>query len=150
MKRSNRFKPVVKVEHNRERKAARHFGHCQQTLTAHQQKLEELVGYRAEYQERYVSSMKQGTDGTTIQEYRAFLLKLDRAIAQQEQLILKSEGEVSNSRQHWMQKRTRTKAIDTLVDKIKADESRQADRKEQKESDERALQSRRMNHLKYF
>ncbi len=150
MKRSSRFKPVVKVEHNRERTAARHFGHCQQQLSAHQQKLEELIGYRAEYQERYVKSMKQGTDGTTIQEYRAFLVKLDRAIAQQEQLILKSEGEVSTSRQHWMQKRTRTKAIDTLVDKIKADENRQVDRKEQRESDERALHSRRLNHLKYF
>jgi flagellar FliJ protein len=150
MKRSSRFKPVVKVEQNRERTAARHFGQCQQTLSAHQKKLDELISYRAEYQERYVTSMKQGTDGTTIQEYRAFLHKLDRAIAQQEQLIVQSEGEVSSSRQHWMQKRTRTRAIDTLVDKIKADEKRQVDRKEQKDSDERALQSRRMNHLKYF
>ncbi len=150
MKRSKRLDPVARVEKHRERDAAQRLGKHQSELNGMQARLEELMNYRADYQKRYGEFLGRGTGGAAIQEYRSFLAKLDRAIEHQQQLISGGQQNVSSSRAQWMKKRTRLKAIDKLVDKIKTDEIRQDARREQQESDERALFARRLNHLKCF
>jgi flagellar FliJ protein len=150
MKRSKRLDPVARVEKSRERTAARELGQQQQQLNELRTRLQELIDYRTEYQQKYMQAINNSMGSTAIQEYRCFLSKLDRAIEQQYQLIAGGEQKVSDSRQHWMQKRTRLKAIDTLVEKIQAQERCQDNRREQQESDERALFARRLTHLKSF
>ena len=150
MKRSKRLDPVARVEKNRERTAARELGQKQQQLNQLKERLQELIEYRTEYQQKYMQAINNSMGSTAIQEYRCFLSKLDRAIEQQYQLIAGGEQKVSDSRRHWMQKRTRLKAIDTLVEKIQAQERCHDDRREQQESDERSLFARRLTHLKSF
>jgi flagellar FliJ protein len=150
MKRSQRLNPVARVEKHRERDAAQLLGRHQSELNAMQARLEELLNYRADYQQRYSQFLGQGGGSAAIQEYRSFLNKLDRAIDHQQQLIAGGQQNVSSSRHNWMQKRTRLKAIDTLVDKLKVEEHKQEAKREQLDNDERALFARRLNHLKCF
>jgi flagellar FliJ protein len=150
MKRSKRLDPVARVEKNRERTAARELGQHQQELSHLKARLDELIGYRREYQQKYLQAMNNSMGSTAIQEYRCFLSKLDRAIEQQYQMIAGGEEKVSTSRQQWMKKRTRLKAIDTLVEKIQGQERCQEEKREQQENDERSLFARRLTHLKSF
>jgi flagellar FliJ protein len=150
MKRSKRLKPVAQVEKHRERDAAQQLGRHQSELGEMQSRLDELVNYRADYQQRYNQFLSQGTGSAAIQEYRSFLKKLDQAIAHQQQLINGGQQNVAHSRHNWLQKRTRLKAIDTLVDKLQVDEHQQEAKREQQDNDERALFARRLNHLKCF
>ena len=129
---------------------AQQYAWSEQQLNKLKERLQELIEYRTEYQQKYMQAINNSMGSTAIQEYRCFLSKLDRAIEQQYQLIAGGEQKVSNSRQHWMQKRTRMKAIDTLVEKIQTQERCQDDRREQQESDERSLFARRLTHLKSF
>ena len=133
---SKRLKPVQKVAGSRERTAAQQFGQSQQSLNQHKIKLEELRLYQSEYIERFQSAMQNGISSAQLQEYRAFIAKLNEAIRQQEQVVASSQQDRSDKRENWQQKHTRVMALDKVVDRYKKEEVKMADKKEQNEADE--------------
>lgn len=138
MKRSQRFKPVVKVAENREQEAARLLGDAQTALTQAQQRLTELEGYREEYIKRFHTTGSVGMSAAQMVDYRAFLVKLDLAIAEQGVVVEQANHLVEQQRQEWFARRGKVKMLDTVVSRYQADEQRDADRKEQGDQDERA------------
>ena len=135
---SKRLKPVQKLADSRERTAAQQFGQSQQSLNEHKTKLDELRQYHDEYMERFQSAMQSGISSAQLQEYRAFIAKLNEAIRQQEQVVASSQRDRSNKRENWQQKHTRVMALDKVVDRYKKEEIKTADKKEQNEADERS------------
>ena len=138
MKRSQRFEPVVKVAENREQEAARLLGDAQTALTEAQQRLAELEGYREEYIKRFHVTGSVGMSAAQMLDYRAFLVKLDQAIAAQGTVVEQADNLVERQRQEWFTRRGKVKMLDTVVARYQADEQRDANRKEQGDQDERA------------
>ncbi len=138
---SKRLKPVQQVAGSREKTAAKQFGDSQRSLTGHQSKLEELRQYHQEYMERFQKAMHGGISSAQLQEYRAFIAKLNEAIRAQEQVVATSQMERSNKQNNWQKKHTRVMALGKVVDRYKKEEAKTADKKEQNEADERSQRS---------
>ncbi len=139
MTKSDRVKPIVKVAQNREREAARAFAGSQRVLQEREQRLAEVCRYRAEYLENYQARGRSGMSAQQLRSYRNFLQKLDLAVEQQEQLVQVAQYELEQQKAHWMEKHVRTRALDNMRARYVTQEQRDAQRVEQKESDERGL-----------
>ena len=143
MKRSQRFKPVVKVAENREQEAARLLGDSQTMLDQAQQKLAELENYREEYIKRFHTTGAEGMSASQMMDYRAFMVKLERAITEQNKVVEQATVVVEQHRQEWFARRGKVQMLDTVVARYQTDEQRDADRKEQSDQDERAQHVKR-------
>jgi flagellar FliJ protein len=139
---SKRLKPVQQVAASRERNAARTMGQARQHLAQEEAKLAQLKKYHQEYLERFQQVASQGMSANQLQEYRAFLVKLDEAIQQQEQVVAASQANHSSQKSNWKQKHTRTQALGKVVERYRKEERKAADRSEQKETDERSIRSK--------
>ena len=137
---SKRLKPVQKIAGTREKTAAQRFGESQRNLNGHKAKLDELRQYHQEYMERFQKAMQAGISSAQLQEYRAFIAKLDEAIRQQEQMVTASQQDRSSKRNTWQQKHTRVMALDKVVERYKKAEAKTADKREQDEADEQSQQ----------
>lgn len=138
MIKSERLKPVVHLAEARERDAARQLGQCQQMIHQREHRLEELLNFRREYQQRLQDEGNRGIDARTMQEYRAFIQKLDMAIVQQRGMIQTAVSDYESSKQAWTATRSRSRALGNVVDRYRQQERHDADRREQREVDERS------------
>jgi flagellar protein FliJ len=139
---SKRLKPVQKVAANRERNAARTMGQARQHLAQEEAKLLQLKLYHQEYLERFQAVASQGMSVTQLQEYRAFLAKLDAAIKQQEKVVAASMAKHTTHKDDWKQKHTRTQALGKVVERYQKEERKAEHRSEQKENDEHNTRSK--------
>ena len=104
---SKRFKPVQRVAQSRERKAAQALGRAQQEVSAQEARLEELKRYHREYLDRFQRSTESGISVPQLQEYRAFLAKLEKAIHEQERIVAASLQTRTTQQSQWQQKHMR-------------------------------------------
>ena len=139
MTKSDRVKPIIKVAQNRESAAARAFADSQRVFQEREQRLAEVRRYREEYLENYQLQGRRGMSAQQMRTYRNFLLKLDAAVEQQEQLVRVAQSELEQQKARWMEKHVRTQALDNMRSRYVTQEQRDAQRVEQKESDERGL-----------
>lgn len=139
---SKRFKPIVNLAKNSEREAAKALGSALQRLDEQLLRLNQLIGYQAEYNQRLSTSGGNGINGRALNEYRGFLAKLAIAIEQQNLLVIQARQALDEKKRFWFAKRGRSKALDTVLDKYVQNEQRQLERKEQRELDDRNNRSR--------
>lgn len=142
MKRSQKLLPVVKVAEQREHNAAREFGDSLRQLEQQQKQLDNLVAYRANYAEHYLSATKTGLSAVQMRDYQVFLGRLDEAIKQQQQIVLGGVQDRDISQSNWQGAAGHSKMINNVVEKRQQSEKQQLDRKEQRELDESALSKR--------
>jgi flagellar protein FliJ len=135
---SERFKPIQKIAEKKERDAATAFGKTLRDREAAQARLAELQQYHAEYLERFAQATQNGVCGATIQEYQAFIGKLEFAIEQQQQVLQDVQLRCDDSKAQWRGKFTKARAVDNAVDRMRAHEEKQREHKEQLASDERS------------
>ncbi len=142
MAQSKRMQPIARLAAERERDAARELVVSRRELEVHRGRLRELCGYRDEYGRRLNEAGVQGIDAAQLRDYRSFLTRLNEAIVEQERLgvVAQRDWEVCTAR--WQGTRTRTKALDKVVERLRHDEDRRECRREQGESDERAQRRR--------
>lgn len=146
MTKSQRLKPVSEIAHANERDAARNMGQQQTVLQEHQNKLDELIKYRAEYVEKMVTAGSAGIGAGQMQDYTRFIRRLDEAIVFQKSQIERAVRQLEVKQREWQAMHTRSEALNKVVDRYRDAESREQDRREQNENDERA-QRRRSLHL---
>jgi flagellar FliJ protein len=127
---------VQQVAANREQNAARSMGQARVHLAQEEAKLVQLKQYHQEYLARFQELSSQGMSASQLQEYRAFLAKLDEAIRQQQKVVAASTANHNTHKDDWKQKRTRTQALGKVVERYRAEERQNDARKEQKENDE--------------
>jgi flagellar FliJ protein len=133
---SKRLKPVQRFVHSKEQKAARMMGQAKKSLQQEEAKLQQLKQYHQEYLQRFQQMAGAGMGATQLQEYRAFLAKLDEAIKQQQEVVTASAVNHSSSKNVWKKKHSRTQALNKAVERFRHQEQKSADRQEQKENDE--------------
>ena len=118
--------------------AARRLGELLASEQEADKRLELLQQYREEYRNRFVTNLNNGVRPNTLDNYRAFLGRLDDAIEQARLMAIHSRQRTAQGQQEWLAKRGRVRAYDTLAQRHLKNELKLELRKEQKQSDEHA------------
>ncbi len=138
MTRSERLAPVQRVLGHSEQARARELGEAQRRLTEAEAKLAELSSYHGDYLQAYRKRAEDGTSVTALRDFQAFLARLEQALSQQEKVVTQARETVQSRRSNWQGAAREVKAVASVVDRWRGVEARDGERREQKESDERA------------
>jgi len=141
MKRSERMEPVQQVLEGAEQTRARELGDGQKRLAEAEAKLTELSTYHGEYLQTYRQRAEDGTGITKLRDFQAFLARLEQAISQQEKIVATAREAVAAQRRNWQGAARQVKAVESVVDRWRRDEVKAGERRDQKETDERAQQA---------
>ncbi|SRR5579871_511974 len=137
MTRSKRMEPVKHLADEREREAGAAVATARRALEDAEKQLKQLREYRADYLGRIAGG---APDGVRLQNYHAFLGRLAAAIEQQERQVAVLLGSLERATDAWRERRIEAASIGRAVDKIQVGERRAADRRAQREADERSMQ----------
>lgn len=118
--------------------AATELGALHSERARSQSQLEALVAYRAEYGQRLAHAMADGLSMHRLDNDQRFLAALDEAIAQQEQVVAKSENRLASGKNQWQDRQRRLKSYDALAERHRVGEARREARREQQDNDEAA------------
>lgn len=138
MKHGDSLKTVARVVGNEEREMARRMSDCRVKMERDEQQLLSLEQYRDQYLEGFHGAGSCCFRATQLQDYRIFLARLDQAIAQQQQVLMKSSKAFEDLQQHWLKLHGENKALQKLMAKRQRRGMAELARGEQKELDERA------------
>jgi flagellar FliJ protein len=105
---------------------------------AARQRLEEIRGYKREYQERLTGAGQQGLEIHRLREYYAFLLKVDQAIAHQEVEVDKARANWAAAHEKWLAQRRQVQAYEVLARRHHQETLRQEEKRDQRATDEAA------------
>lgn len=108
-------------------------------LRAHEeakQKLDLLLGYQKDYAERCQASLAQGMSATQFANYRAFMQKLDQAIAGQDKIVVDALARVDQARAAWCAAEQKKLSYSTLNDRALKEQAHREAVREQKQNDE--------------
>jgi flagellar protein FliJ len=108
---------------------------------AARQRLNELCGYRSEYQSRLGGSSQSGLDINMLRDFHIFLRKLDTAIHAQEGEVKLAQERWQSAHAYWATARAKVKAYETLAERHRVAEVKREDKLDQANMDE--LVSRR-------
>lgn len=104
-----------------------------------QQRLQELHGYKSEYQVRLSGDGASGMDIILLRDFYAFMAKLDSAITHQESELKQARAHWQTARESWLALRQKVKAYETLALRHANQEMRKQERMDQRQTDENAL-----------
>lgn len=138
MTRAKRLQPVQQLVDENQRRLAQSLAAIERRLLEADTKLGELERYRREYEAQLGVRAQQGIAVTDLRDYQAFLARLSEAVRQQQLLVHRARIDRDLERTRWQEATTRAKALEHVVDRWEAEERTLRDRKEQRESDERA------------
>jgi flagellar protein FliJ len=132
------MKPVQELFDDTERRLALALATVQRKVAEAEGKLQELERYRGDYEKQFTQRAGRGIGATELRDYQAFLARLSEAIRQQQAVVNRAQIERDAERVKWQDAAKRAKALGHVVDKWQTEERHASDRREQRESDERA------------
>src|SRR5690606_1191262 len=138
MSRVERMAPVQRVFGKAERDRATELGEAQRQLAEAEARLAELSTYHGEYMGAFRKRAEDGTSIRALRDFQAFLARLETAMRQQEQLVAQARERAAGSRRNWQGAAQQVKAVDAVVDRWQQIEVSAGERRDQKESDDRA------------
>lgn len=135
MKKSKRLQPITRLAEIQEQEAAQKMGACKKELKAQNEQLEKLKEYRDGYMQRFQTASMRANQ---LIDYRLFLDKLNRAIKEQERLILQATNLAYDKEKLWKQAHQHSNGMQKLTDKAVNNELFEKEKKEQAEQDDRS------------
>lgn len=142
MSRAKRLAPVQGVVEAAEQKLAQSLAAQQRRVSDAEAKLLELERYRGEYEQGLTQRAGAGIGVAQLRDYQAFLGRLGEAIRQQQAVVQRACAERDAEQLRWQQAARRVKAIDHLAEQWLTEERRAEDRRDQRDTDERAQRVR--------
>jgi flagellar FliJ protein len=136
MKRSKRLEIVEKLAQQREDQAAQALAQVRRQLEVEQQRLDELMAYRSEYQ-GYLD--QQSAQGISIEQWRrtqGFIDQLGSLAERQQNAIDGWQKREQQVLAKWRELYQKRKNIAQFIGKVSMEEFVEADKKEQKMIDE--------------
>jgi len=134
--RSKRMQPVASLAEQKEQDAVSLFVEAQKVLQASEQQLQQLLTYRGEYKQQLVDQQRQSISMRRMRDYQVFIDNLGVTI---ESAHLDVEGKkkiCDEKKQLWLACRSRSHALNSVVEKYQFEEYRHKEHLEQKEQDE--------------
>lgn len=141
MTRSERLEPIAGLQRDKEIQATRVLGESRNRYLSQERRLADLEKFLREYQQRFQTE----GGGATIErfkEYRRFTERLDAAIQQQKKLLEECRRELDQQNRYWNEVSSRRRALDKVIDRFQREEVSRVQRREQRESDDRAQRAR--------
>lgn len=138
MKRAKRLEPVQQIVDDAQRRLAMSVAAFEKRVLEGEAKLLELQRYKGEYEQQFSQRAGRGMGATDLRDYQAFLARLSEAIKQQQVLVARARSEHQAERVKWQEALKRSKALGHVVERWQAEERHMNDRRDQRESDERA------------
>lgn len=136
MNRVKRMQPVLRIAELDVDKAGRQLAQIQQRILIEQGKIVQLQDYQQEYRIRLQTAGEAGMSVDKLRLFDGFHQQLDRAIEQQQQLILKLQQDQEIIKTLWQQKDIRFKSLQKMLEHLQKDASVQQARIEQRNHDE--------------
>lgn len=137
MSRSTKLQPIAKISEQEERQAGRSYGESVRQLEQQRRQLDELISYRRQYEASFQVASESGMSAIRMQEYKLFIERLDDAIRQQQQILENGRQKCVSSQKYWLHKRSKRKMIDTVIENRQQEERLHAEKREQKELEDR-------------
>ena len=138
MKRAKRLEPVQQIVDDAQRRLALSVAAFEKRVLEGEAKLQEHQRYKGEYEQQFSQRAGRGIGATDLRDYQAFLARLAEAIRQQQALVTRARAEHQAERVKWQEALKRSKALGHVVERWQAEERHMNDRRDQRESDERA------------
>ncbi|HHM04469.1 MAG TPA: flagellar export protein FliJ [Gammaproteobacteria bacterium] len=140
MKRPDKLAPVVRLAREKEKTAALELALAQRDVARERQRGQELSAYLGNYQRDLDRGLKNGIRAADMLTRRAFLERLRRALAGQQERIRASDQRCEERRQAWLRCRRDAEAAEKLWRRRQQDERRAEERREQNRLDDYAGQ----------
>jgi flagellar FliJ protein len=105
-------------------------------------RLDDLNTYRQEYQTRLAGQGQSGMHIQLLQDYHAFLAKLETAVSHQEAEVGQASARWQKAHAEWAELRRRVKGYETLAKRHALAEVRRTEKREQQHSDEQSSNRR--------
>lgn len=141
MKRSERLEHVRSELEAQRRTLEQRLRSAEQRAGEAEVRMVELQRYRDEYANGFTARAAAGLGGAGLRDYQAFLVRLDEAVRQQGQIVKRAAAELEFERQRWRDAAVQVKAVETVGARWRAEEQRTDQRRDQRDTDERALRS---------
>jgi flagellar FliJ protein len=141
MKRAERLEMVQNVVDDQERRRAAALALSQRQVTESETKLAELQSYQESYVRGFALRAGNGIDAVMARDYQAFLARLEEALRQQQQVVIRARAQRDGEMQIWQGAAQRAQAVGHMVKRFQSEEARALDRQEQGESDERSARA---------
>lgn len=138
MTRTQRLKPVQNVVESAEKRFAQSLAACERRVSEAEGKLDELRRYRVEYERQFADRAACGMGVAELRDYQAFLARLGEALRQQQSVVERARADRDAERLRWQDAARRAKALEHVVTQWQTEERRIADRRDQRDTDERA------------
>lgn len=138
------LKTLQDLAHTRVDEATRKLGELISSEHACEVKLNMLLQYRSEYNDRFMLSARNGLDLNALRNYSAFLAKLDDIIRAQQAVVDQSRQATAKGQEKWASEHSRAKAFDTLTHRQHLQEMHKQNKQEQRMSDEHAIKNFRL------
>lgn len=131
---------LFKIEKDKEQGFATDLNSAQSFYQQNIQKLKEVEGYKLDYLRQLQQRGNAGLQGGNYMHFQRFIVQLDEGIAAQVHAVDVAKQVVQQRRTIWLEQRSKTQAVETVLANKKAKKQLVMDKLEQAESDEFALQ----------
>jgi flagellar FliJ protein len=129
---------LIELAQGKTDEATRRLGQLQSAHTSAAGKLELLLQYRQEYLDQMQLQMRGGLPSSQLRNFQNFISTLDGAIEQQRALALQAGSRLAHGRTDWQSSKRRLSSFDTLADRVRRQDMLALNKKDQRDSDERA------------
>ena len=133
-----RMQPVAAMAQQQVDAAAQSVSECNRAYATMRKQLDELLSYRDDYANGLHHKSHQSFNALQIKDYRLFMERLNKAIEQQQDILNSAGVRLAASKQVWLAKQQRAKAIDAVMNRYHQVERRERSRRERYEGDEHA------------
>jgi len=133
---SKRIDPLLKRAQEKEDTVARELADRQRTLDTHLSRLDELRRYADEYSSEMAGAQMAATSPAQLMNRRAFLDRLDSAVAQQSQTVDSNREKVEAERARLLLASRDKQVLEQLAASYRAQERQVAEKRTQREMDD--------------
>lgn len=142
MKRAQRLRPLHDLADQNERSCALRVADCERRIAAGEQRYEELVRYRLEYQQLFHARASGGAPMRGLREQQVFIARLSEAVRAQRALVELLRAEAVQLQGQWRDAATRKQAVGKVIEHARSEEIMTQEKRQQRELDELASNAR--------
>ncbi|MBC3809067.1 flagellar export protein FliJ [Undibacterium seohonense] len=129
---------LIELAENDVDNAAKNLGRAIKAKDDANEQLNLLNQYRADYVIRFQNNAQQGLNVSQFTNFQGFIGKLDQAIDGQQRLVADAEYKIEIAKKVWQECEKKRLSYKTLIDRNAAAEVKKENKRDQKQTDERA------------
>ena len=111
----SQLKTVLFLANIAEEEAAKSLAKAQAELLQAETNLEQVKGYRFEYEQNQTKSLESGLDSGRLQISRQFMVQLDKLIEHQTRMLDASYQLVDQKRDKWLKSRADKRGVEAVI-----------------------------------